>query len=762
MSAFPFRPGRRLWLTVGTLAMVTAAVLFLVAAASAVLTGSPSSFESGNDPTLGVGNEVVNTPGNADWTTVIGPPKAANYVHLTDVSNSTGDDSFAPGQKQDTICPVSEAHKNPPKDDFTDVASFNEQAANGDVYLYGATLRFAPNGNASENIELKQGTSGLCPGTTTLFARTPGDKLLAIDYKGGGSAVEFHLLTWVASGACFVGNDTAPCWGATVGTLTPAVAEGGVSITDFNATQNPISGVPIVAGQFAEFGVNLSAAGIIPNTGSCAGFAQTVWESRSSGSSFVSSTKDISLENHTISSCASLSITKTGSDGGSQAGAVFTLYSGSGTGGPVVGTCTVNAAGNCVNDAAGSTFPPSFTNLSPGTYTVDETTVPSGYSKDPNMPQTFVLAANETKTITATDIKLVSHVTTASTPTGSVPIDGGSVLTSDSATVTVNATTWAGSVQFHLRGPIGSPLEASVDIGGPVAVSNSTPTVPSQTATVTAAGNYCWSAHVTFTNPAGVPPADDDGTNECFTVTPVTPMLATTAGPGVDLGNPITDTATLTGTANEPGTPVINPTTPGGPAGGTITFTLYGPNDCTTVAFTSDPVPVTGDGTYGPVSFTPTAPGTYHWAATYSGDPPNTNGTPHNLDCSDTGEDVVVTGVASSMTSAQSFIPNDSATISAPAGGDLVGTVHFAVYTGTDCDVSGTLIYQQDVSVNGASPQTVNTTNTTNSTTADNVSWLVSYDSTKKAQGSIPPTCFEKTALAIDNDGTITGPPPGP
>jgi hypothetical protein len=392
MSAFRFRPGRRLWLTVGTLAMVTAAVLFLVASASAVLTGSPSNFESGNDPTLGVGNEIVDTTGDADWITVEG---AANYVHLTDASNTTGDDSFTPGQKQDTTCPAVENHKNPPKDDFTDVASFNETAANGDIYLYGATIRFAANGNASENIELKQGTSGLCAGSTTLLQRTPGDKLLAIDYKGGGSAVEFHLLTWVASGACNVGSDTAPCWGATVATLTPAVAEGGVSITDFTAAQNPISDVPLKAGQFAEFGVNLAAAGIIPNTGVCAGFAQTVWESRSSGSSFVSSTKDIKVEDHSINTCAHLSVTKTGSDGGSQAGAVFTLYNGSDTSGTVVGTCTVQADGTCTG------FP---ADLNPGTYTIDETTVPTNYTKDASLPFTFTLAAGDNLPLAFVDV----------------------------------------------------------------------------------------------------------------------------------------------------------------------------------------------------------------------------------------------------------------------------------------------------------------------------------------------------------------------
>jgi hypothetical protein len=373
--------------------------------ASAVLPGSPSAFESGNDPTLGLGNMIVDnlpvppTPGataapHTDWVSVTG---LSAYVHLTDQAAVTTDDSFTPGQKQDTTCPTVEGHKNPPKDDFTDVASFNETASNGDVYLYGATIRFAANGNASENIELKQGTSGLCPGSTTLLARTAGDKLLAIDYLGGGKAVQFHLLEWVTGGACNVGNDLPPCWGATVLTLDPTVAEGGVNTTAIpgNAANNPINGKALVAGQFAEFGVNLSAAGILPNTGACSGFAQTVWESRSSGSSFVSSTKDITIEDHNINPCASVSVLKLGSDGGSQAGAVFTLYNGTGTGGTIVGTCTVAADGTCSD--------PSFSGLSAGTYTFDETTTVAGYGKDPSLPFTFTLAAGETKVLTFTD-----------------------------------------------------------------------------------------------------------------------------------------------------------------------------------------------------------------------------------------------------------------------------------------------------------------------------------------------------------------------
>ena len=384
----------------------------------------------------------------------------------------------------------------------------------------------------------------------------------------------------------------------------------------------------------------------------------------------------------------------------------------------------------------------------------------------------FASVASETRSSTSTTATLKdfvlgtfgqcgSSLTTQSSITGSTSIGTGSVSVSDSATVTVQGVSvWSGTVQFHLRGPIGSPLEASTNIGGPVTVSSSTPTVQSTTATVTAAGDYCWSAHFHATSPAtGVPDADDNGQNECFTVTPVTPALPTTAGPDVVLGNPVTDSANLSGTSNQPGTPAINPTTAGAPAGGTITFTLL-KDDCSTLATGTGTNPqsvtVSGNGTYGPVGFTPDAVGTYHWKATYTpatGDP-NNLGSTFNGDCSDANETVVVLAVSSSLTTAQSFIPNDAATVSAPAGGNLAGSVRFEAFESSDC--SGTAIYTQNVAVSGASPQTVHTTNTTVSTTAANVSWRVTYTSTNPAQRNIPATCLEKTALAIDNDGSVS------
>jgi Prealbumin-like fold domain len=441
----PTKSRRRRRFLLAPVLLVVLFGLIAISSASGVLTGSPSKFESGNDPTLGLGNMIVNTTGNTDWISVTGDP---NYVHLADAAATNSDDSFTPGQKQDSACPTVEGHKNPPKDDFTDVASFNETNTTpgspnlGDVYLYGATIRFQPNGNASENIELKQGTSGTCaPTNPDLLARTPGDKLIAIDYLGGGSAVQFHVLTWVASGPCFVANDPAPCWGATVQDLTGSgFAEGGVNDAPITVAQNPISGVALKAGQFAEFGVNLSDAGIIPS-GTCGGFAQTIWESRSSGSSFVSSTKDITVEDHAINPCGNVEVTKVGSDGGAQTGAVFTLYSGSDTTGQVVGTCTVNAAGECVNDNGTTLFPPSFGALQPGTYTIDETTVPANYGKDPSLPHTFTVASGETVVLTFTDPRLAGALAIVKNSTkGGAVTAAGAVFSYDGHSVTDNGT----------------------------------------------------------------------------------------------------------------------------------------------------------------------------------------------------------------------------------------------------------------------------------------------------------------------------------
>lgn len=170
-------------------------------------------------------------------------------------------------------------------------------------------------------------------------------------------------------------------------------------------------------------------------------------------------------------------------------------------------------------------------------------------------------------------------------------------------------------------------------------------------------------------------------------------------------------------------------------------------------------MPVSGNETYNSPApqFVPATAGNYHWVAEYSGST-NTNGITHNAACTDTNEDVSVTSVASSLTSAQSWVPNDSVTVSAPAGGALAGKVYFTLHPTSNC--TGTAIYStpDGVAVAGSSPQTVNSANNTAVTATGNFSWSVSYDSTNLAQRDIPASCHETSVLTIANGGTVSSP----
>ncbi|MDQ6725913.1 MAG: Ig-like domain repeat protein, partial [Actinomycetota bacterium] len=102
----------------------------------------------------------------------------------------------------------------------------------------------------------------------------------------------------------------------------------------------------------------------------------------------------------------------------------------------------------------------------------------------------------------------------------------------------------------------------------------------------------------------------------------VTPTIVTQASPGNLLGAPVHDTATVSGGAS--------PT-------GSVTFSLFSDARCATQVFTStNPL---GAGTATSDNFTPTAPGTYRFIASYSGDADNNAAT---ADCGAANESVVI------------------------------------------------------------------------------------------------------------------------
>jgi len=113
--------------------------------------------------------------------------------------------------------------------------------------------------------------------------------------------------------------------------------------------------------------------------------------------------------------------------------------------------------------------------------------------------------------------------------------------------------------------------------------------------------------------------------------------------------------------------------------------------------------------------------------------------------------------VPSTLSSNQSWVPNDSVTVSAPSGGAMAGSVSFALYPTADC--TGTAIYDTGatpIAVAGASPQTVNSANTTAVTATGSYSWKVSFDSTNPKQQDIGATCHETSSITITNGGSVS------
>jgi hypothetical protein len=402
----------------------------------------------------------------------------------------------------------------------------------------------------------------------------------------------------------------------------------------------------------------------------------------------------------------------------------------------------------------GSTACKSFANTIPSTVT--------GNSDTADYKDTILKTAPPITNCTSTTVTTPQLSDGSPIPSG-FDIGTGVRAVRDEAVVSLTGgtATPAGSVAFFLCKVTGSNLCGSggTSIGSTNLSGTAYPaTVDSPTAYVTSAGRYCWRATFSGDSANGIPPSSDSRVNECFDVAPVTPGLSTNASADVLLGNSVSDSATLGGTATQPTTNVIETaSTSGAAAGGTITFTLYGPNNCTTVAYTSSTVAVSGDGTYSSPSFTPASPGTYHWAASYSGNLPNTKDVSHNTGCTDSDEDVVVSTVPSTIATTQSWVPSDSATVSSSAGGNLAGKVTFTLYQGATC--TGTVLYGPvDVTVSGSSPRTVSTTSTTAVTATGSVSWKVQYTSTNSAQRGIPESCQESTALTITNGSSVSSP----
>ncbi len=371
-------------------------------------------------------------------------------------------------------------------------------------------------------------------------------------------------------------------------------------------------------------------------------------------------------------------------------------------------------------------------------------------------------------------------------PASTIPADpaDAKVLVKDKTVLTVNGiATFSGTLSWHICGPTaasstqlcdGTTGNVGVDLGSQAVTAAGTYYSP--TATVTSAGRYCFRAEFSGDEAAGVPPSSDSRSTECFTVAPVQPTLTTDASDGpVDFGQSISDSVTLSGTAHKPGTGgpagsngTINPTTFGGDATGNITVVAYGPDSCSTVAFTSGAIAASGDGTYtgATFTFTPSAPGQYIFVAAYAGDSPNTLDIPATA-CSAAPEieKVTVRTIPTTISTGPTWVPNDSATVTSSVVGNNLpadGTITFSLYRDAggntaqaNCLAGGTTgrEYTKGFLTGAAAHSVTKASDNATSYSADlTLYWLVTYAPGDTAHTGIQSQCVEAIAVDVTGD----------
>jgi hypothetical protein len=258
---------------------------------------------------------------------------------------------------------------------------------------------------------------------------------------------------------------------------------------------------------------------------------------------------------------------------------------------------------------------PGYTPAAPGSYQWVASF--SGGGRD-NDVATKCNDANEVSTVSKA-IPSLSTTATPSAPVGQAINDSAVLSGGDSPTGSITWSVYAA----------GTSCVAPLFTTGAVAV-NGDGAYASPSYIPQATGTYQWVATYSgdSNNSAFTSPCSD--TSEQSVASKASPSLSTNATASATVGQPISDTATLSG---------------GDSPSGSITWSVYPAGSCVTPLFTTSAVTVNGDGTYSSPSYMPQTPGTYEWLATYSGD---ANNQALTSSCSDTSEQSVVKAAPSS------------------------------------------------------------------------------------------------------------------
>jgi hypothetical protein len=349
----------------------------------------------------------------------------------------------------------------------------------------------------------------------------------------------------------------------------------------------------------------------------------------------------------------------------------------------------------------------------------------------------------ELKDFIAPEQVAISNCTTLTT-TASGPVTIGNSIhdTASLAGATASAT---GTITFKVYGSLSDCNSNTNVLDTTTATVNGNGNYNSGNFTPTATGTYFWTASYSgdLNNAASSSACGASG--ESSVVNKKQPALSTTASGPVTIGDSIHDTATLSAATAD--------------ATGTITFKVYASAaDCignTNVLDTSTAT-VNGNGSYNSGNFTPSATGTYIWTAEYSGDSKNLGAGPTS--CNDLAEQSVVNKAPAVIATAQTLTPQDSATLSASAGGNPTGDVTFKLFGPGDATCSGNPVYEETVTLHSdpndpdvSVASTANSTFSVSAANADTYRWLVTYGGDASHDGTTSACGTEQFTLTIAN-----------
>lgn len=253
----------------------------------------PSLFEIDDDANL-----TLDAPDimDFDWGNV-------DQTFRVDKVNGTGDDSYAGGVKEDTVCPGTTTDSIPPnKSDLLQFGAWEEEGSPGYLHLYWIRVT-DPTGTTLMDFEFNQSELN-CAGSPNK-QRTTGDLLIEYSIDQGGARANMTLREW---------NGTR--WGTAVDIDGAAMAAGTINQTaipagtdsldlDGDGDDDPLPGMS--ARTFGEASIDLN---LIFDDDECTSFGAAMLKSRSSDS-FTSQLKDfVAPIPLTLTNCGAVEITK--------------------------------------------------------------------------------------------------------------------------------------------------------------------------------------------------------------------------------------------------------------------------------------------------------------------------------------------------------------------------------------------------------------------------------------------------------------------